>query len=222
MKKKKNIIQDYVPQPRNSVLVDKINLKIDPTLLPQYWISVTGDDKANSVEDSVVKRYESLKIMLNNLQVNRVIIFCSTISSAEFLLHEILHWEYPFTSTVLHGKIANEDRDRIMADFRKGTVNLLITTNLLARGIDVLNVSLVINFDLPVIYPSREADIEAYLHRVGRTARNGQFGLAINLIYNAESKRILKEIADYYGINMDEIKLDNLADWCKGQNSSNN
>jgi len=218
---KRELIAKYVPTPRNAVLVDRENLKIDPKLLPQYWISVTGDDQLDRREDTVVKRYETLQIILNNLQVKRVIIFCNTISSAEFLLQSIHEWKYPFTSSILHGKLETQDRDRIMADFRSGHINLLITTNVLARGIDVLNVSLVINFDPPIEYKTGAPDMETYLHRVGRTARNGESGLAINLIYNASTKEIIKEIDEYYGIAMQELKLDELKEWCKAYDSSN-
>ena len=77
-------------------------------------------------------------------------------------------------STIVDGNSRAKERDAIMADFRKGSINVIITTNMLARGIDVPDVQIVINYDVPF-------DAENYLHRIGRTGRFGARGIAINL-----------------------------------------
>jgi ATP-dependent RNA helicase DDX19/DBP5 len=78
-----------------------------------------------------------------------------------------------YTVSSLHGDLLPEERDRVMDEFRKGTAKVLIATNVLSRGIDVLQVSLVINFDLPTD-EMRGPDLETYLHRIGRTGRFGR------------------------------------------------
>ena len=93
--------------------------------------------------------------------------------------------EASFEVSLLHGSdMPPEERDRVMDSFRFGVARVLITTNVLARGIDVLSVSLVINYDLPLIHGSSQVDCETYLHRVGRSARYGNSGVALNFIYN--------------------------------------
>jgi ATP-dependent RNA helicase DDX19/DBP5 len=70
-----------------------------------------------------------------------------------------------------------------MDDFRKGTATILISTNVLARGIDVLEVTMVVNYDLPLTRENTP-DFETYIHRIGRTGRFGKPGVAINLVHN--------------------------------------
>jgi len=82
------------------------------------------------------------------------------------------------TVSVLHGANDPAERDRIFNDYRTGRSKVLITTNVFARGIDIMDVNLVINYALPVVYGERgaepKADFETYLHRVGRTGRFGR------------------------------------------------
>ena len=71
---------------------------------------------------------------------------------------------------------------------------MLITTNVLARGIDMRRVLLVVNADLPVVYGTMDADVETYLHRIGRTGRFGDFGVALNLVDGQRSNRHMAQI----------------------------
>jgi ATP-dependent RNA helicase DDX19/DBP5 len=84
--------------------------------------------------------------------------------------------------TVIHGGLAPEDRDRIFHSYRDGQTKVLITTNVMARGIDVLDVNLVINYDLPLDGRGKP-DFETYLHRIGRTGRFGRRGISINFVH---------------------------------------
>ena len=90
-----------------------------------------------------------------------------------------------------------EEREAIMDSFRSGSTKLLLTTDLLARGIDVQGVSLVVNFDLPT-------NRENYIHRIGRTGRYGRKGTAINFLTPNDSK-YRSDIEGYYGIKMIEM-----------------
>jgi ATP-dependent RNA helicase DDX19/DBP5 len=102
------------------------------------------------------------------------------------------------------------DRDKTIKDFREGKNRILVSTNVLARGIDVLQVSLVINFDIPLTRDNRP-DAETYLHRVGRTARYDKPGLAINFVHDDFSAQSLRFIANTFTLNIQEIGTQHLS-----------
>jgi len=104
-----------------------------------------------------------------------------------------------------------ETRDKVIDEFRLGITKTLITTNVLARGIDVLGVSLVINFDVPTDRDGN-ADPETYLHRIGRTGRFGRKGAAINLVQDRESKLVLAAIEDHYQKEIEQVEADDLEE----------
>lgn len=98
---------------------------------------------------------------------------------------------------VLSGDLSVEDRLNVLDRFRGGLEKVLVTTNVLSRGIDIEQVTFVVNFDLPVD-ASGEADCETYLHRIGRTGRFGKSGVAINLIDNEKSMEICRTIEKHF------------------------
>lgn len=112
---------------------------------------------------------------------------------------------------VLTSDMDPETRQNSMEDFRAGKVRVLITTNLLSRGIDNRKVSVVINLDIPFIFGTipKQIDAETYLHRVGRTGRFGDKGIAINVVENAEDFQELSRMNTEYGINLLEMNLSN-------------
>jgi len=101
------------------------------------------------------------------------------------------------------------ERDTIMREFRYGQTRILITTNVLSRGIDVLSVNLVINYDIPTKDGNR-LDIETYLHRVGRTARGGNSGVAISIAADFESKWKLDQIQKETQTEIKQITLEHI------------
>jgi len=106
--------------------------------------------------------------------------------------------ENGYTVSLLHGKdMPPEERDKVMDDFIKGTTAVLITTNVLARGIDILQVTLVINYDIPTTIGNRP-DPETYIHRIGRSGRFGRPGVAINFVHDVKSKQDLAFIAQTF------------------------
>ncbi|KAK2118289.1 Eukaryotic initiation factor 4A-I [Saguinus oedipus] len=107
-----------------------------------------------------------------------------------------------FTVSAMHGDMDQKERDVIMREFRFGSSRVLITTDLLARVIDVQQVSLVINYDLPT-------NRENYIHRIGRGGRFGHKGVAINMV--TEDKRTLRDIETFYNTSIEEMPL-NVAD----------
>jgi len=108
-----------------------------------------------------------------------------------------------FTVVCMHGEMQQSERDAIMTSFRNGENRVLITTDIWARGIDVQQVSLVINYDLP-------NNRELYIHRIGRSGRFGKKGVAINFVKN-DDIRILRDIEMFYATQIDEMPM-NVAD----------
>ena len=99
----------------------------------------------------------------------------------------------------MHGDMFQQERELIMKEFRSGSTRVLITTDLLARGIDVQQVSLVINYDLPM-------NRENYIHRIGRSGRYGRKGVAINFVTDDDEQK-LKEIEQFYNTKVDELPM---------------
>ena len=111
----------------------------------------------------------------------------------------------------IHGAFEGSDRDTILEKFRSGEYKVLITTNVLARGIDVSSVSMVVNYDIPMKGRNDlEPDAETYLHRIGRTGRFGRVGVSISFVFDRRSFQALEYIGQHYGIDL--VKLDQ-DDW---------
>ena len=108
-----------------------------------------------------------------------------------------------FTVSCVHGDMEQRERDVIMREFRSGSSRVLITTDLLARGIDVQQVSLVINYDLPT-------NRENYIHRIGRSGRFGRKGVSINFL-TRDDVRLLRDIEQLYNTQIEEMPM-NVAD----------
>lgn len=135
----------------------------------------------------VVDPIEKLGVLmhfLNSKEGERGIIFCKTKAAVNKLAKNLAINR--FSSGALHGSLSQGIRDRIMDQFREGHINILVATDLAARGIDVKEISYVVNYHLPDVY-------EAYVHRSGRTARAGAKGLSLTVLQPEE----VKEIADF-------------------------
>ena len=100
----------------------------------------------------------------------------------------------------IHGDLKQIERDNIMKDFRKCVTRVLVSTDLLARGIDIYQVSLVINYEMP-------KDKETYIHRIGRSGRFGRKGNAINFV-TPDEKEYLEELQNYYNTNIEQLLSD--------------
>lgn len=111
----------------------------------------------------------------------------------------------------LSGALDGEARDQVFSRFRSGEAKVLITTNVLARGIDVQTVTMVINYDVPDL-PGGQPDYETYLHRIGRTGRFGRTGAALTFVHDRRSWGQLMDICQHFGV--EPTKLDT-GDWDK-------
>lgn len=111
----------------------------------------------------------------------------------------------------VHGAFDGADRDRVVQEFRDGTSKVLITTNVLARGLDVSTVSMVINYDIPMKGRSEdEPDFETYLHRIGRTGRFGRVGVSISFVFDRRSFQALQKIVKHFAIDLVQLSAE---DW---------
>lgn len=171
------------------ILVKKEELTLEG--IKQFYVQVEKEEW----------KLETLCDLYETLTITQAVIFVNTRRKVDWLT-EKMH-SRDFTVSSMHGDMDQKDRDLIMREFRSGSSRVLITTDLLARGIDVQQVSLVINYDLP-------ANRENYIHRIGRGGRFGRKGVAINFI-TRDDERMLKDIEQFYNTQIDEMPM-NVAD----------
>mmetsp|Transcript_53603 Transcript_53603/g.61507 ORF Transcript_53603/g.61507 Transcript_53603/m.61507 type:complete len:405 (+) Transcript_53603:73-1287(+) len=168
------------------ILVKNEQLTLDG--IKQYFIAIDKEEW----------KYDTLVELYNNIEIQQCIIYCNTKKRVDDLSAKMK--EKNFTVSSMHGDMDQNERDKIMREFRTGSSRVLITTDLLARGIDIQQVSLVINYDLPT---SREK----YIHRIGRSGRFGRKGVAVNFVTPADSK-FLQETEKFYNTEINEMPLD--------------
>ena len=171
------------------ILVKRDELTLEG--IKQFYVAVEREEWKL---DTLCDLYETLTI-------TQAIIYCNARRKVDWLTEQ-LH-SRDFTVSALHGDMDQKERELIMKEFRSGSSRVLITTDLLARGIDVQQVSLVINYDLP-------KDRENYIHRIGRSGRFGRKGVAINFIVQ-EDVRVLRDIEQFYNTQIEEMPM-NVAD----------
>ena len=130
------------------------------------------------------------------------VIFCNTRKKVEWLSEQMKHAF--FTVSFMHGQMPQKQREQIMKEFRNGKTRVMIVTDIWGRGIDVSQIGLVINYDIPT-------NREAYIHRIGRSGRFGRKGLALNFV-TSEDIALLNDIEQFYGTHIEELpsNLDDL------------
>ncbi|GMT34962.1 hypothetical protein PFISCL1PPCAC_26259, partial [Pristionchus fissidentatus] len=171
------------------ILVKKEELTLEG--IRQFYINVDKDEW----------KFGTLCDLYAAVNVTQAVIFCNTRRRVEQLTDQMTKKQH--TVSCLHGDMEQGERDQIMREFRSGSSRVLITTDLLARGIDVQQVSLVINYDLP-------SNRENYIHRIGRSGRFGRKGVAINFV-TEQDKRQLQDIETFYTTIIEEMPM-NIAD----------
>ena len=165
------------------ILVKKENLTLEG--IKQYYISCQTE----------THKFENLIEIFGNIDVNQCFIYVNTKDKCEKLADQMR--ENNFVVSNIHGSMPQEKRQDVMKEFKDGASRILISTDLLARGIDVHQVGLVVNYELP-------SKKENYIHRIGRSGRFGRRGIAINLISNHEAHYLL-EIQDYYQTQIEQL-----------------
>ncbi|KAJ3913358.1 P-loop containing nucleoside triphosphate hydrolase protein [Lentinula edodes] len=167
------------------ILVKRDELTLEG--IKQFYIAV---EKEEWKLDTLCDLYETVTI-------TQAVIFCNTRRKVDWLTEKMHSRE--FTVSAMHGDMEQKQREVLMKEFRSGSSRVLITTDLLARGIDVQQVSLVINYDLPT-------NRENYIHRIGRGGRFGRKGVAINFV-TTDDVRMLRDIEQFYNTQIDEMPL---------------
>ena len=179
------IAENYLNNPVRILLPpDEVTLEG----IKQYYVSLDREDWKLPV----------LLDLYQQIAVNQALIYVNKRQKAEWLAKQLS--AQGFTLEYIHGEMEVGERKKRMEDFRSGSVRVLISTDLLARGIDVQQVSLVVNYELPV-------QRENYVHRIGRSGRYGKKGVAVNLIYGDEMNA-MKEIERHYSTNINELPED--------------
>ena len=146
------------------------------------------------------KKLDFIKEIFDACEMTQTIIFVNSKDFAE-KIHQWLR-KANYSSYIMFAKMTNEERDETIQKFRDQKINVLITTNLIARGIDVPEVELVINYDVPQqkVFERVTGDPETYLHRIGRTGRFGKLGVALTIYDRDVDKEFLDEIIKYYSM----------------------
>ena len=140
-------------------------------------------------------KYDVLIDIYETISISQCIIYCNSKKRVNELGNALVTNEFPVL--MIHGEMPSGERKDIMDRFKRGEARILITTDLLARGIDVQQLSLVINFDLP-------NENETYIHRIGRSGRYGRKGIAINFMTDRDTYR-LREIEVFYNTKIEEL-----------------
>ena len=174
------------------ILVKKAELTLEG--IKQFYIAVEREDW----------KLDTLSDLYETVTITQAVIFCNTRRKVDWLTDKLTARD--FTVSAMHGDMDQAQRDLIMKEFRSGSSRVLIATDLLARGIDVQQVSLVINYDLP-------ANRENYIHRIGRGGRFGRKGVAINFV-TADDVRMMREIEQFYSTQIEEMPMNVAGEFC--------
>jgi len=153
--------------------------------ISQYYIALEDDQS----------KYATLKDIFSTISMSQCIIYCNSIKRVEDLYNAMVDDNFPVSR--IHGSMERDDRTKSYMEFKSGVSRVLISSNVTARGIDVQQVSTVINFDL-------SRDVHTYLHRIGRSGRWGRKGVGINFITKRDIRN-LKDIEGHYNTQITEL-----------------
>ena len=146
------------------------------------------------VEDDQQK-YATLKDLYGALSVSQCIIYCNSVKRVKDLYNALLEDGYP--ACCIHSSMEKAERTEAYKDFKSGKSRVLVSSNVTARGIDIQQVSIVINFDVPKC-------VHTYLHRIGRSGRWGRKGMGINFV-TARDSRYTRNIEQHYSCKLEEL-----------------
>ena len=158
----------------------------------QYYVSLDNDEQ----------KFAALKDLFSTISISQSIIYCNSINRTNDLYMAMKQDGYPVIA--IHSNMSEEQRKQSYEDFKSGRARTIICTDLFSRGIDVQQVSIVINFDLP-------KSVHVYIHRIGRSGRWGRKGVGINFITRRDQQK-LDQIRQFYNTQVDELPLN----FCEG------
>ena len=181
-----NITNKFMRNPiKICVTPDKLTLEG----IRQYYVALESDHD----------KYENLKKLYSFITLSQCIIYCNSVKRVMDLYDAMKEDNFPVSA--IHSSMDKSARDIAFTEFRTGKARVLISSNITARGIDIQQVSTVINFDIP-------KDVHTYIHRIGRSGRWGRKGTGINFITRRDIFKI-KEIEQYYNTQIDELPSSN-------------
>ncbi|XP_054275679.1 DEAD-box helicase Dbp80-like [Macrosteles quadrilineatus] len=160
------------------------------------------------------EQYMAISNIYGLVTIGQTIIFCCKRRTASRLAEKMTKNRH--TVALLTGELPVSQRLMTLNRFREGKDRVLITTDVLARGIDFESANLVVNYELPLMYnihrnQKYHADCETYLHRIGRTGRLGKEGIAVNLIHCSQAFKTLRQIKEHFGKEIERLEIDDLA-----------
>lgn len=179
------LIDSFMKEP-TKILVKADMLTLEG--IAQYYIALEND----------YQKYETLKDLYESISISQCIIYCNSIKRIDILYEQMIKDEFPVCC--IHSNIPKYQREESFKQFRNGKYRVLISSNVTARGIDIQQVNIVINYDVPKC-------IHSYLHRIGRSGRWGRKGNAINFVTKFDIKN-MKTIEQYYQTEIKELPLD--------------
>jgi len=177
----------------NGLLIDPVRI-----LIPAEQVTLKGIRQYRVDLEREDWKIEVLLDLYKNLNIAQALIYCNKRQKAEWLAETMTKNGFPITC--IHGDMDVKDRMERMKSFRRGETRILISPDLLARGIDVQQVGLVINYELP-------REIDNYIHRIGRSGRYGRKGTAINLL-SSEDMRTMRELEEHYKMTVEPLPQD--------------
>ena len=180
-----NIFQITEKFMRDPVTICVKNERLTLEGISQYFVALDDDRQ----------KYMTLKDLYQFISVSQCIIYCNSVKRVCDLYDAMKEDSFPVCC--IHSNMDKNERDIAFSEFRNGCARVLISSNVTARGIDIQQVSVVINFDLP-------NDVHTYLHRIGRSGRWGRKGNGINLITKRDIYK-MKEIETYYSTQIQEL-----------------
>ncbi|KIY65000.1 DEAD-domain-containing protein [Cylindrobasidium torrendii FP15055 ss-10] len=161
--------------------------------------------------ESAEAKYNVLVQLYSLLTIGQSIIFCQSRDTADRIAKRMIDEGHKVAS--LHGAKEGEERDAVIDAFREGKTKVLITTNVVARGLDIMKVNMVVNYDLPFMFErdaakgaDRTIDVETYIHRIGRTGRFGRKGVSVNFVYDKQTWQQMHSLEQLIGKQMITIK----------------
>ena len=183
-------LPDYIHSITSKFMRNPVNIyvKVEQLTLEgisQYYVAVEND----------LQKYDTLKDLYSVISVSQCIIYCNSVKRVSDLYDAMMEDGFPVCR--IHSNMERIDRDQAFNDFKVGRFRVLISSNVTSRGIDIQQVSVVINFDVPKC-------VHNYLHRIGRSGRWGRKGVGINLVTRRDMFK-LREIEQHYSTQINEM-----------------
>jgi ATP-dependent RNA helicase DDX19/DBP5 len=199
-KKDKEVLdfaETFVPNPKEKILIARTELSLEAIV--QYGINCKNE----------TDKFKTLENIFRELEISQTMVFVKTLDASRKLYNYLQ--QAGWTVSLLTGEVEADKRKALIREFEKGNTKVLISTNVLARGIDVRQVTHVINFDAPVEFDkdrNEKPDPDLYLHRIGRTGRFGRSGFAINFIASDKDKAVYAYFEKYFQKKINYLSSD--------------